>query len=191
MEKNKDLVERLEKKVEEHIQISVEIFQNLDSSEILQPSSSGGWSIAECLDHLNSYGNFYLPKIRTGLQRSKITSKEHYFQSGLLGRYFTNMMSIHSGKKYKAIKKHLPQKELEAAAVVAEFINQQEIYLELLEKSKNADLNKIKIKTSLSAFVKLKLGDVFQFLIAHNERHLKQAKDNQPQTVNLNSFTKP
>jgi hypothetical protein len=44
--------------------------------------------------------------------------------------------------------------------------------------AKNTDLNKIKIPISLTNLIKLKLGDVFQFIITHNERHLAQALGN-------------
>ena len=68
--------------------------------------------------------------------------------------------------------------DLDAAAVVAEFIQQQEVLLACLAQSRQADLNAIKIPLSISRWIKLRLGDVLQFLIAHNERHLLQAKRN-------------
>ena len=63
-------------------------------------------------------------------------------------------------------------------AVVAEFIQQQEKLLVFLKASANTDLNKVRIPISILQWLKLKLGDVFQFMIAHDERHLQQAKRN-------------
>jgi len=175
-----NLLQDLETRVEASISIAVATFQNSYPSTLLQPSNTGGWSIAQCLDHLNSYGDFYLPHIKKALSENNKHAFSASFKSSWLGTYFTNMMLPRSGKKYKALKKHVPKQDLDAAAVVAEFIHQQELLLSYLEIAKHSDLNSIKIPISISSFIKLKLGDVFQFIIAHNERHLEQAKRNLP-----------
>ena len=50
--------------------------------------------------------------------------------------------------------------------------------LTYLKRAHQTDLNKIKIPVSILKWIKLNLGDVLQFLVAHNERHLLQAKRN-------------
>src|SRR3954470_5673133 len=86
------LLASLEATVEEHIRVAVSIFQNMTAEDLLRPSSSGGWSIAQCLEHLNSYGNFYLPEIKKGLDKVEHTSDVEEFSSTWLGRYFTKIM---------------------------------------------------------------------------------------------------
>lgn len=171
------LIEKLEEQVEESINIAVRTFQNLPSEFLLKPSETGGWSIAQCLEHLNGYGYFYLPQIQQALERNKHRKANVFFKSGWLGKYFTQMMEPKSGKKYRAAKMHIPSVDLDAYAVVAEFILQQERLLAYLNQAKTTDLA-IKVPISISRFIQLKLGDVFQFIIAHNERHLNQAKRN-------------
>ncbi|MDH5603883.1 MAG: hypothetical protein OEY51_08085, partial [Cyclobacteriaceae bacterium] len=58
--------------------------------------------------------------------------------------------------------------------VIDKFIEQQVKILDLLGQSRNVSLNKVRIRTSISSLIKLKLGDTFQFLINHIIRHLKQ-----------------
>jgi len=171
------LIKDLELRIESSIMLAVTIFQNLDTSILLQPSITGGWSIAQCLEHLNSYGDFYLPQIKNAFSISTQQRSFLTFKSSWLGNYFTQMMLPDSGKKYPAMKKHMPKKDLDAHAVVAEFIHQQELLLSYLDIAKGKDLN-TKIPLSISRFLKLKAGDVFQFIVAHNERHLEQAKRN-------------
>ena len=65
----KELITMLEGEVETHLNDAVKIFQNLTSTELLKPSANGGWSIAQCLWHLNSYGDYYLPEIKSGLAK--------------------------------------------------------------------------------------------------------------------------
>ena len=59
-------------------------------------------------------------------------------------------------------------------SVIDKFIEQQVKLLDLLSQSRNVSLNKVKIQTSISSLIKLKLGDTFQFFINHIIRHLKQ-----------------
>jgi hypothetical protein len=174
-EKSIDLLMRLEKKTEEHLTTAVQTFQNLEDENLLRPAAHGGWSIAQCLEHLNRYGNFYLPQIKLAIEKSQ--AAHDYFKSGWFGNYFTNMMDPSSRKNYKAFKEYIPPLELRAHEVVAEFIHQQETLLNYLCRASKADLN-IRVPISITSFVKLKLGDVFQFLIMHNERHMRQAKRN-------------
>ena len=61
--------------------------------------------------------------------------------------------------------------------VIDRFINQQKECLELLEKSKRINLSKTKTAISISKLIKLRLGDTFRFITAHNERHVLQAEN--------------
>jgi hypothetical protein len=173
------LLEELESQVEGHIEIAIKIFQNLTFEQLLIPAKDGGWSIAQCLDHLNGYGRYYLPLILNKIEHYKGDSSNEKFRSSMMGSYFTKMMDPKTGKrKMKAFKNHLPVRELDAMEVVAEFIQQQEVLLKAITKAHNVDLNKISIPISISKWIKLSLGDTFGFLIAHNERHIQQAKRN-------------
>lgn len=173
------LLNFLESRVEAHLQTAVTIFQNLTEDKLLQAAPNGGWSIAQCLEHLNTYGHYYLPEIKKGLAKP-VTKHSETFTSSWLGNYFTQIMepTTPTGKKkMKAFKKYIPPQALVAHAVIAEFIQQQETLLVYLKQAQSADLNAVKIPISLTNWIKLKLGDTLQFLIAHNERHLVQAKN--------------
>ena len=175
----KVLLDSLEQRIELHLEEALSNFQNLSTEVLLQPSSEGGWSIAQCLWHLNSYGDYYLPHIKKAIKKEKGNPQKDSFKSSWIGSYFTKMMEPESSKKkLKAFKGHIPPKKLDAHAVVAEFIRQQEVLLKFIRQAEHKDLDALKLPISISKFVKLKLGDVFQFLIAHNERHLQQAKRN-------------
>ena len=61
-------------------------------------------------------------------------------------------------------------------STIERFVSQQEKILNLLDKSREIDLNKTKTAISISKLIKLKIGDTFRVVIYHNERHLEQAK---------------
>ncbi len=173
------LLNRLEEKVEGHLREAIDLFQNQDEQALLKPAANGGWSVAQCLEHLNRYGNFYLPELRKSFDKNPIRKNVPWFKSSWVGYRFTRMMDPVTGKmKIGAFKKYKPQPALNAHAVVAEFIAQQEMLLLLLREARQIDLNKTLIPMSVAKFIRLRAGDVFQFLIAHNERHILQAKRN-------------
>ena len=172
------LLDNLEKQVENHLQRAIVVLQNLSEAELNRPATNGGWSVTQCLWHLNSYGDYYLPAIKRGLIAAP-KSNNGFFKSGWLGGFFTKlMMPKENATKFKAAPQHTPPLQLPAAEIVAEFIRQQEELIQLLRKSRNLDIENTRVPISISQWVRLKMGDVFQFLIAHNERHLQQAQRN-------------
>ena len=176
------LLNQLEDQVETHVQQVISQLQNLPQTILLKSASNGGWSIAQCLDHLNGYGDYYLPAIENALDKSKVPATMT-FKSTWLGSYFTKMMDPDSGKrKFKTFKNHEPKQSLDPNAVVAEFLRQQEFLMKYLRLSHSKNLN-TRVPISISRLIRLKLGDVFQFLIAHNERHMRQAFRNLPKEV--------
>ena len=56
------------------------------------------------------------------------------------------------------------------------FLEQQFVFLELLEKTRKVNLKKTKTSILISNFIKLRLGDTLRVQVAHNERHLDQAE---------------
>ena len=47
--------------------------------------------------------------------------------------------------------------------------------LQILETAKSVNIQRAKVSTSISKFVRLRLGDAFLFIIYHNQRHMQQA----------------
>ncbi|RYU93677.1 DinB family protein [Emticicia agri] len=170
------LIECLENEVEKHLQKVIHIFQNLNETTLLQIPDNGSWSIAQCFEHLNSYGCYYLPQIKNALNKNTEHSLTNVFKGSWLGSYFTRMMLPSNTKKYKAFKNHIPSANLNAHQVLATFIEQQETLLSYLKQARTIDLDKIRVPISIAKWVRLKLGDVFQFMIAHDERHIQQAE---------------
>ena len=140
------------------------------------------WSANQCLAHLNSYGRYYLPEIEKAVNEAIKQNRQPVtkFKAGWLGNYFTEMMLTKKdgqpAKKMSSPKDHSPQSNVDSFLVIGEFIEQQEKLLILLQKARSIDLNKTRIPISISRFIRLKLGDTFLFLIAHNYRHILQAE---------------
>lgn len=172
-------VNHAEQQLEEQLQEVISVFQNLPEERLLKPASDGGWSVLECIEHLNSYADFYLPRMEKALKSAPAVDQKLLFKHSFFGRYFINLMDPDKGKKkYKAIKKHRPVSVGNPYYGISRFIQHMENMLEILRASKHKELRKIFTPTSLSSLVKINLGDAFLFLLAHNRRHLRQAKRN-------------
>ena len=132
------------------------------------------WSVLECLEHLNLYGHFYIPTIKSAIMKSK-TTREEMFKSGILGNYIAeSMLPKAKLNKMKTFKDKNPINSDLDKKIIDQFIAQQMQLIHLLEQSKKISLNKTKTKISISKWIKLKLGDTFRFVINHNIRHFKQ-----------------
>lgn len=177
MENVEKIMAELELRVEEHMHFAVSSLQNMPEQQLLQPAPGGGWSIARCIAHLNSYGLYYIPLLEKGLAAS--AAKSGYYKSSWLGNYFTRMMEPETGKtRMKAFKNHIPPADADAHAVIAEFLAQQERLLNCLRKAQHVNLNQVRIPVSVASWLRMNAGDVLRFLIAHNERHIQQARRN-------------
>ncbi|MDF1697184.1 MAG: DinB family protein [Saprospiraceae bacterium] len=170
------LLDRLETELDRQINLVVDQFQNLDDSLLNKQSEGGGWSVAQNLEHLNFYFNYYNPAIKRALQKAIEDKNANTFHSGWLGSYFSKSMDYRTNKKVKAFSDYIPQEQLDSARVIQDFIQNEEDLLQLIRKAKNYNLTKIRLPISLSKWITMRLGDVFQFVLLHNERHLVQAQ---------------
>ena len=135
------------------------------------------WSILECIEHLNRYGEFYLPELEKAMLSHKAKTSPQVFKSGLLGNYFANLMKVNNGKmtKMKTPADKNPSGSKLTAITIDKFLKQQEMLKSLLNQAREADLTKTKVPISLTKLIKLRLGDTFRFFVYHIERHILQA----------------
>jgi len=177
------LLNELRQQVDVLLSTAREKLLTAKEEDLLRQPAPDKWSAAQCLDHLNAYARFYIPRIEKGIQGklsgSLPPAPSPVFKSGWLGNYFTNMMRPkadgHPGMKMQSPKWYRPLADLDAKLVVNEFIDWQERAKQLLEQAKLVNLESIKIPTTLGSWLKFSLGDTFRFVIAHEQRHMAQA----------------
>ena len=155
-------------------------FKELSEKDLNAKSESNQWSILECLEHLNLYGDFYLPEIEKQLLQGARAKEDALFKSGVLGNYFASLMKVNDGKikKMKSPKDKDPINSKLSALVIDRFLKQAEKLKHLLNEGRTVDLTKTKVSISLTKLIKLRLGDTFRFYVYHIERHILQAQKN-------------
>lgn len=77
-------------------------FQNLPLTTLNFKETPEKWSVLECLEHLNRYGDYYLPELEKAItDRKTLKTKNGVYQSGILGNYFANLMKVKNGKMFR------------------------------------------------------------------------------------------
>lgn len=158
--------------------LTANLLKTIDPGILQEQPSAGKWSVIQILEHLNSYGNYYLLAIETSLKQG--TPAIEFFKPGWLGNYFTKLMKPRENGtiiyKMSSPKDHRPQDHPDAFPVLNTFLEQQHYLLQLLEVAKSKNIGRVKVPVSLAKFIKLKAGDTFRFLIAHEQRHFVQVQ---------------
>jgi hypothetical protein len=164
--------------VTEKASASVTNFRQLYSTVLNYKASPEAWSVLECIEHLNLYGDFYLPEIEKQILTTRECRPVPVFKAGLIGNYFANLMQVKNGKikKMKTPKDKNPANSALTITTIDRFLKQQELLKTLLNQARTVDLNKVKTAISLTNMIKLKLGDTFRFVIYHIDRHVQQAE---------------
>jgi hypothetical protein len=168
--------------------LQAEKLYDLNDTQFNQKPSPERWSVAECLVHLNYYKNVYLPPLTEAIQRGK-SPKQDAYEGGWLGNYFTNMMMPKDGFVKNTMRAPKPSQptpsqptqSVYTKAVLDEFLAHQRTLLGLLRGAEQVDLIRTKAPIpTVGAWLKLRIGDVFRFLIAHEQRHFIQIKNVMP-----------
>jgi uncharacterized damage-inducible protein DinB len=177
--KSEDLIKELKEDVQ-RLQAAADHLKNTEKSKLVFVENEGKWSVVQCLEHLNEFGRFYLPAIEKTIT-VKTGEKNAWFNSGFLGDYFTKSMKPKNvfdiKNKMKTMKRFTFPNSLNVDTVMKEYIDQKIKLQHLLDTANDRDLNSIRIPITLTKMIKLKLGDIFRFLIAHEQRHMIQARN--------------
>lgn len=176
--KNQELLEKLAASVKDAIRTT----EDLGAMSAVQLHRSGrneSWSVIQHLHHLNFYATFYTEAIEDSLERARPATGSTY-KSGWLGNYFTNIIGPAAEQQPLQMKMKSPanaipptSETLKTEAVIEEFLVLQKRLLYLLQRARAFDLGKNRVPTSLSTWLRLKLGDTFRFVVAHQERHIQ------------------
>lgn len=151
------------------------IFLNLSLEQLNHKPGPDRWSILECIEHLNLYAAFYIPETKARIRQTKHKKPAPRFKSGFLGDYFANsMLPKAKMKTMKTFKDKNPNGRMLDLQVLHQFIAYQEEWLQILAAAKAINLNKTKCALTIP-ILKLRLGDTFRFIFAHDQRHIAQA----------------
>jgi len=65
------LIDKLQQQTELFLNKAISEWQITSPDRLLKQPAVNKWSAAQCLEHLNSYGRYYLPEIEYAIQAAK------------------------------------------------------------------------------------------------------------------------
>lgn len=172
---NSEFILNLENELHNQMDYAVHSLQNLGKEELLWHSNEFSWSIQQHIAHLNTYLEYYLPLMKQIVKNNKRKDITPY-KPGFLGKYLNKQINLRTSKtKFTARQRHTPASNNFQPNTIADFLNYQEQLLDCIRQSTDVDLNNNKITLSIQRFIRLSLGDIYMFMIYHQERHLVKA----------------
>ncbi len=138
----------------------------------------GRWSIGQCFDHLNLIGEAYLPVLDAAIggARSRGQTAPGPFAYGWIERWFVRSMEPPPRRRFGARKKFASTRQLPADACLQRFLALQQGLDDRLRQADGLHLRAIKVR-SQAAPISFSLGSTFGILLAHERRHLWQARE--------------
>ena len=154
----------------------------LTDAQFTWSPASDVWSIGQCIEHLNVTARAYLPALDEGIAtaiRSGVYGSGP-FSYNVLGRMMVRSMEPPPFWRFKApaIFKPppTPQELRTRSEIMAGFRGYQVQYMDRLRQANGVDLAKAKVVSPASRLLHISLGSGFALQIAHERRHLWQAR---------------
>ncbi|HRE74197.1 MAG TPA: DinB family protein [Flavobacteriales bacterium] len=175
-----DLLNQAEDVTRELIAIVNTSFAPLSYDDLYKHPAPGKWSAAECFEHLNSYHAYYNKAFRLQIEKAKKNphNRQKTHKSTWLGKWAVR--SVHPdaiAKKMNAVKHHNHKGKTITADVLKRYVMNCEEFLELIEASREIDLQKTKVRIEIMKMLRLNLGDFYFFMLRHDQRHVLQASN--------------
>lgn len=138
------------------------------------------WSIAQCFDHLVITGltssPFFAKAIARGRARSTAIEETRY-KPGWLGGWLIKQLLPEATRKMPAPKIFRPAGSSDIHGAFERFLKQQDSFIHLVRDAQGIDLNKTKMRSPVSTFMRYSLADAFVLNVVHTQRHLGQARN--------------
>ncbi|HXV85498.1 MAG TPA: DinB family protein [Gemmatimonadales bacterium] len=141
-----------------------------------QPAS-GGWSVGQCMEHLNITERAMLANMRPAAQAVQLsgTPASQPTRHGWLMGWFIGTMEPPVKRRIRTRSGFIPPATLVKDAVLGEFLRLHQEVLRMLREVDGRDLS-AKVQSPFSRFLRYKLGSAFALMAAHDRRHLWQAR---------------
>jgi len=157
------------------------LVEDIDDETLLAQPDPDTWSVVQIFDHVNTAGWLLLnpleEAIQTGHERGPYG--EPPFQYGFVSRWFVRSMKPSSGWTFTAPSVFEPDTAdtLYPRETVEEFRALQDQFASCVGDAEGLDLRRIRVSSPAVPLLRISLGAWFESTLAHEERHLQQARD--------------
>jgi hypothetical protein len=154
------------------------LVEPLDEATFNRQPSPGGWSVGQCLDHLNISAAAFIPRIDSVLLAGDLSKAgpDVVYKPGIIGGILAWSLEPPYRTRTKTPATFVPAANHDKDTVLAQFVRHQTALRERLDYCDGRDLNKLKIQSPFKESIRYNLYAAFLAIAAHERRHLWQAE---------------
>jgi len=149
-----------------------------------QPASARGkpapgWSVGQCIDHLNVTARLYLPQLDEGIANAirQGLYGEGPFKYWWFARMLLRMLEPPPRMRVKSPMAFQPPPARTRREIMAAFRAYQVQYVDRLRQANGLDLARARVRSPAASWIQVPLGTGFAAMTAHERRHLWQARN--------------
>ena len=152
--------------------------QDFSPRELCEPPPAGGWSAADNLAHLTLASQALIPRMGKTLGKLAQAGRhsDRPSRPDWIGRLYAWALEPPVRVKVGAPRPFRPPVGTPVADALPAFLVEQEALLGLVEQSVGLDLAARKVPSPVSRYVRYNVCAAFHILVAHQRRHLWQAR---------------
>jgi hypothetical protein len=149
----------------------------LSPAQLAWTPPEGGWSVGQVLEHLVVANGLYLQLCESLVARGAAAgvAAGATWKPTLLGGFLARAVGPEAKSRLPAPKVFRPGPAARERVLDA-FVGMQERLATLIERSATLDWRRLKGPSPVTPIVRVNLGDAFQVLVNHSNRHLNQAR---------------
>jgi hypothetical protein len=150
-------------------------FGSLTGEQLEWRPPSGGWSVAQCIEHLVLTTDAYLEDlhaIAAGRRRPGLWERISPF-SRFFGRFLREQLE-RDASRTKTSARFVPPSEV-GTGIVERFAGSQDRLAAAIRATSGADWDRTIVSSSFSRVVTYSLGDAYGIMLVHQRRHVRQA----------------
>lgn len=156
------------------------LLDGLDDRQVNWRPDDGGWSVAQCLDHLSRMNVFYVGAVMPAARDAAARANSSFagLHPGWFGRWFINWLEPPVTRKAKAPTAEVtPPAEIPRDQLIPAFADSHGPYRELVGLASRTNPDRIIVRNPFFRHVRMKLSTVLLIIPAHDRRHLWQARN--------------
>jgi hypothetical protein len=164
----------------EHLSADADaLVESLTDAQFHRRPTPTAWSVAQCIEHLNVTARVYLPfldeAIANAIRRGLYGPGP--FRYNWIGRLLVFALQPPARVRTRAPAAFQPGADRSRRDVMAGFRAYQVQYIDRLRQANGIDLARARVRSPSPYWVRIPLGSAFALTIAHERRHLWQARE--------------
>jgi hypothetical protein len=142
-----------------------------------QPSERR-WSIGQCVEHLNISTERYVPVLTQAIAAARASGRvaSGPFALGFLERWFLHSMEPPPRRRFKTPAAFVAPTRLSPEPTIQRFHRLQTQLADCVRSAEGLDMRSIKVRSQFGP-ISWSLNGTFAILLAHERRHLWQARE--------------